>query len=610
MKKRIKIIDLFAGPGGLGEGFSSCLPTKSNPYEIAMSVEYEKNAHKTLTLRALYRKLTPKERENYYYPYICSPNKSEKGKRFQVLIDQNVDKWRDAQAETLGGPHALGSSGKWAKIKGGEALGPDDEKPTQQEKNIFSRISEIVSSHDGPIVVIGGPPCQAYSVNGRNRQRAETTYKPENDERFFLYLEYLKVLDKANPDIFIMENVEGILTAELATGEQIFGKIKHDLARPDRRKSEQYDIYSLSTAPKKTCTATSGPEYEDDSDYVLTASDYGVPQDRKRVILLGIKRKHGPLGETLAKVGADKTPGIKDLIGCLPSLRSGLNESGVDDTVSTWQEACSESRNNLLQILRSPKEIARVADRWVALESKRRKKAKLADLSQAERTTLKRQYKVKIRQSYEGTALQLEQLKYENMRKNQAGAGRGSDYFIPIEPRKKAFTTKFEERYPELFQWLSRDGGLPGVANHRTRTHMRSDLQRYMFSAAWAKANSKSTSPSPKSKDFPLSISPKHKNWESGSHADRFRTIEADMVPLTITSHLRKDGHAQIHYDLKQNRSMTVREAARVQTFPDDYYFEGCQGWQFQQVGNAVPPYLAKQIALHILKILKDRELL
>lgn len=80
MKKRIKIIDLFAGPGGLGEGFSSCLPTRSNPYQIAMSVEYEKNAHRTLTLRALYRKLTPKELEKYYYPYISGPNETEKNK--------------------------------------------------------------------------------------------------------------------------------------------------------------------------------------------------------------------------------------------------------------------------------------------------------------------------------------------------------------------------------------------------------------------------------------------------------------------------------------------------------------------------------------------------
>ncbi len=143
-----------------------------------------------------------------------------------------------------------------------------------------------------------------------------------------------------------------------------------------------------------------------------------------------------------------------------------------------------------------------------------------------------------------------------------------------------------------------------------TRKHMREDLKRYMFSAAWTKAHYELKSPCPKSKDYPKSLSPNHKNWESGNHADRFRTIGEHIVPLTITSHLRKDGHAQIHFDPTQNRSMTVREAARIQTFPDDYYFEGPQGWQFQQVGNAVPSFLAKQIALHILKIMDDKDIL
>jgi DNA (cytosine-5)-methyltransferase 1 len=110
----IKVIDLFAGPGGLGEGFSNCMD--DSPFEIAISVEYEKNAHDTLTLRSLYRKLAPKDRDKYYYPYISSPDEIEKRKRFQVLIEQCAGEWRDAQEETLGGPHALGNPGKWEKM--------------------------------------------------------------------------------------------------------------------------------------------------------------------------------------------------------------------------------------------------------------------------------------------------------------------------------------------------------------------------------------------------------------------------------------------------------------------------------------------------------------
>ena len=167
-----------------------------------------------------------------------------------------------------------------------------------------------------------------------------------------------------------------------------------------------------------------------------------------------------------------------------------------------------------------------------------------------------------------------------------------------------------KDEYKDLFHWLSKDKELRGVINHMTRGHMKADLIRYMFSSAWAKAHSKNHSPSPKSKDFPVALSPEHGNWESGDHADRFRTIEASMMPLTVTSHLKKDGHANIHFDASQNRSLTVREAARIQTFPDDYYFEGTQGWQFQQVGNAVPSFLAKQIALHVLIVMKDEGIL
>jgi DNA (cytosine-5)-methyltransferase 1 len=123
---------------------------------------------------------------------------------------------------------------------------------------------------------------------------------------------------------------------------------------------------------------------------------------------------------------------------------------------------------------------------------------------------------------------------------------------------------------------------------------MRDDLMRYAYASAFASAYGHSPRGA---EEFPVPLHPNHRNWKSGKFVDRFKLQLEDYQSSTVNIHLEKDGHYFIHPDPKQLRSLSVREAARLQTFPDNYFFEGSRGAQFRQVGNAVPPWMARQIA-------------
>jgi DNA (cytosine-5)-methyltransferase 1 len=165
---------------------------------------------------------------------------------------------------------------------------------------------------------------------------------------------------------------------------------------------------------------------------------------------------------------------------------------------------------------------------------------------------------------------------------------------------------KYSGSPPALADWYRSNAN--GLSLHESRSHMRDDLFRYLFCSCFAKVNGRS----PKLRDFPKELFPEHRNItadaERNAFEDRFRVQLEDRPATTITSHVSKDGHYYIHYDTTQCRSLTVREAARLQTFPDSYFFEGGRTEQYRQVGNAVPPLLAREIAAVVYDVLTNQD--
>ena len=159
-----------------------------------------------------------------------------------------------------------------------------------------------------------------------------------------------------------------------------------------------------------------------------------------------------------------------------------------------------------------------------------------------------------------------------------------------------------------MSSWLH-DSKLEGVIQHEARSHMAGDMQRYFFASSYASV----TGRAPKLRDFPKHLLPAHSNVINSvgdiPFEDRFRVQLSGFPSTTVVSHIAKDGHYYIHPDPAQCRSLTVREAARLQTFPDNYFFEGNRTQQYTQVGNAVPPFLARQLGEIVLALLNERKI-
>jgi DNA (cytosine-5)-methyltransferase 1 len=410
-EESLTYIDLFAGAGGLSEGF-----IRAGFTPIA-HVEMDDKACLTLKTRIAAHYLRKHKNDSTYDSYL-------KGEIDRKEFYSNVP------------PELLNTV-------------INKEISEQTIHTIFNQIDELLEKKTVDLV-IGGPPCQAYSVIGRSRDPNRMV----NDSRNFLYKYYLDFLDKYKPSVFVFENVRGLLSAG----------------------NDQQYLKALENGFKDI-------GYE--ADYkILDASNFGVLQNRKRVIFIGWKTKLNLSYPTFKEEQADES--LKDLWRDLPSLKPGEGKT------------CSYNKYDL-----------------------------------PHNHYLKRNH---IRN--------------------------GKDF----------------------------------ITQHKARPHNDRDLEIYKI--AIEKFEDKERL---KYTDLPKRLKT-HKHEDI--FTDRFKVLDKNGYSHTLTAHIYKDGHQFIYPSLNQIRSISIREAARIQSFPDDYFFEGGQCAAFKQIGNAVPPLMAEGIAKEIKKML------
>jgi DNA (cytosine-5)-methyltransferase 1 len=312
----------------------------------------------------------------------------------------------------------------------------------------FNRIRHLANGRKIDLI-IGGPPCQAYSLLGRHRKAME------NDPRTLLYLQYGKFLKEFQPKGFVFENVPGLLSAK---------KGEHFQNLKDYFKELGYIVH-----------------YK-----MLDASDYGVLQERRRIILVGW-RKENDLGYPVIKQKKASAV-VNDILNDLPRLKAG--------------------------------EIKKVAE-----------------------------YRTSSNSYLQESGIRSEEDKF--------------------------------------------------VTQNISRPLNDNDANIYACAITmWEKNHIRL-----KYTDLPQEYkTQKNEN----SFLDRFKVVDGHGLAHTIVAHLAKDGHYYIYPYIEDCRSISVREAARMQSFPDNFYFEGSRSAMFKQIGNAVPPLMAHSIADSIKEMINN----
>jgi DNA (cytosine-5)-methyltransferase 1 len=394
------IVDLFAGPGGLAEGFSAFSDGGSHPFRVRLSVEKDRAAHRTLLLRTFLREFDDSF-PDAYYSWLNGRGDEPDWARL------HPEQWQ--RANDIAVCRELGKDG--------------------DQQHVDHAVDEIRREFGGNTILIGGPPCQAYSLVGRARNAGKAEYEARNDPRHFLYRAYIATLRRLKPAAFVMENVKGMLSSKV-DGVAVFERVLDDL------KAEGYRLVALA-AQRNGLFDTDDAE-PSAKDFVIRAEEHGLPQARHRVIVVGIRRDLEPLPDDRIRLGTSsfRTTTRHALAG-LPMLRSGL--SGKLDGTGEWSDVVTNALDRLASVrLPGPAKRQSAYDEAV------------------ERT---------------GAALR---------QRNEALARMSAEAAPPAPD------------CPEhLAAWL-RDPHLAVTLNHDTRGHMPSDLGRYLFAALFAEAAGRS----------------------------------------------------------------------------------------------------------------------
>ena len=479
-------------------------------------MERDKAAHSTLLLRTFLRQFPSGFPEDYYGFLNRQTDEPDWSSRYPK-------EWQAAQHEAL--RLELGS--------------------TAAEREIAPRIDALRTEYSGNTILIGGPPCQAYSLMGRARNRGIAGYVAEDDPKHFLYKEYIRILRRLKPVAFVMENVKGLLSASVG-GAQVLGQILEDVKSV--RHDGGYQLVAL--APNRNERRDFFDSVPSPEDFVVRAEEFGIPQARHRIIIVGIRRDvlniaGANLPHALPLAAHQVGAVIENLLDGMPKLRSGISQAV--DTPASWAQAIRGAARLVLN-------------------------AKL-DMTRDDERHFR-----------------------ERVRHCAANAEKAAATW----PRAAARPNGIGDGCAKALRSWILDPRLKVLPNNQGRGHMAADLARYLFASVYAEV----IGMSPKARDYPATLAPHHQSWRSGQFSDRFRVQLRGKPSTTVTSHISKDGHYFIHPDPEQCRSLTVREAARLQTFPDNYFFKGNRTEQFTQVGNAVPPYLAMQIGTALLSVL------